>query len=112
MAISKNSVRVQFTLNKDKEKEKIIVDFLNTCINPNNSIKEMIYNYIVSNSDSKLPQVTYSEVTQSEEKLVKVSNSDDIMLDINNIVSNSEEKLLEASELEMNELEELNKFIS
>jgi len=107
MAISKESVRVQFTLNTSRKKEKLINEFLNDCINPNNSIKEIIYNYIVSNGGTKSPQVTQMEVTQSNSELPKVSNSDDIN---KNKVSNGEERLLEVSELEMNELEELNKF--
>ena len=83
MAISKNSVRVQFTLNLNKHKENQIAEFLNGCMDQNNSIKEIIYNYMVSNSE-------YID---------------------KNIVSNSDEKSHEASELEMNELEELSKFI-
>jgi hypothetical protein len=72
MAISNNSVRVQFTLNITKEKEKLIADFLDGCINPNNVIKEILYNYIVSNSELKSLKVTQSEqkanneVTRSE----------------------------------------------
>ncbi|WP_026883547.1 hypothetical protein [Clostridium akagii] len=111
MAISKDSVRIQFTLNITKEKEKQIADFLNECINQNNSIKEIIYNYIVSNSGVKSPRVTYIENTKSDEKILKVAQSDDIKLDINNKVTKSEGNLLEKSELEINELEELNKFI-
>ncbi|WP_162174163.1 hypothetical protein, partial [Clostridium akagii] len=66
----------------------------------NNSIKEIIYNYIVSNSGVKSPQVTYIKNIkniQSDEKILKVTQSD--------------ENLPETSELEINELEELNKFI-
>lgn len=115
MAISKNSKRIQFTLNLDKEKEKQIAEFLDWCINPNNSIKEIIFNYIVTHCDAQLPQVTQSEVSQNYSKSLKVSNFD------NNIVSDSDDKLVEVSngeekshevtELELNELEELNKFI-
>ena len=108
MAISKNSTRVQFTLNIDKPKEKQIVEFLSGCMDPNSSIKEMIYNYIVSNGGVKLPLVTPIEVSVCDAKLLTVSKSDDIN---ENIVSNSEEKLREVSELEINELEELSKFI-
>jgi hypothetical protein len=102
MAISKNSARIQITLNTDKEREKVIVDFLNTCMNEKNTIKEILYNYIVSNSDSKLLTVTHSKVTQSDAQLLKVTHSE---------ITQGEEKLLEVSDLELNEMEELNKFI-
>lgn len=107
MAISKNSVRVQFTLNAEKEKEKAIIDFLNSCVNPNNTIKEILYN-IVSNSDVKLLKVTHSEITQSDERLLEVSESE---LLYDNIVTESNEKSVEVSDLELNEMEELKKFI-
>ena len=108
MAISKNSVRVQFTLNLDKPKENQIVEFLSGCMDPNSSIKEIIYNYIVSNGGVKLPLVTSIEVGEGDVKLLTVSESNDIN---KNIVSNSEEKSHEVRELEINELEELSKFI-
>ncbi|MBW9157218.1 hypothetical protein [Clostridium tagluense] len=108
MAISKNSVRVQFTLNLDKPKENQIAEFLSGCMDQNNSIKEIIYNYIVSNSELKSLEVTQIEVTQSDTKLLTMSNSEHID---KNIVSNSEVKLHEVSELEINELAELSKFI-
>lgn len=111
MAISKNSIRIQFTLNTGKEKENQIVQFLNTCVNPSNSIKEIIYSYIVSNSGAKSPQVihiTKNENVQSEEKSLTFSESEQSS---NNIVTHSEEKLQKASELELNEMEELNKFV-
>lgn len=108
MAISKNSERVQFTLNKSKEKEKIIAEFLEECIDPNSIIKGILYNYIVSNSGTKLLKVVHSEVTQSDTKLLEVSKSE--LLD-DNIVTQSEVKLPEVSNLEQNELEELSKFI-
>lgn len=108
MAISRNSVRVQFTLNRSKEKEKQIAEFLDTCMDANSTIKEIIYNYAVSNSDTKLLKVTHSEVTQSDVQLLKVSESE---LNSNNIVTQSEEKSVEVSDLEKNELEELSKFI-
>lgn len=99
MTISKNSIRIQFTLNSSKDKERKIIKFLDGCLNPNVAIKEIIFNYIVS---------------QSDDKLVKVSNID------NNIVSDSDNKLVEVSnceekhevsELEQNELDELSKFL-
>jgi hypothetical protein len=113
MAISNNSVRVQFTLNTTKEKEKQIADFLDDFINPNNVIKEILYNYIVSNSELKSLKVTHSEVTKSEQKLLKVTQSEQ---KANNEVTQSEGKLLKVSNseeklLETNELEDLNKFI-
>lgn len=108
MAISKNSTRVQFTLNLDKAKEKQIVEFLSGCMDPNSSIKEIIYNYILSNGGVKLPLVTQIEVSKCDAKLLTVSESESID---KNIVSNSDTKLLEVSELEMNELDELSKFI-
>ncbi|MBU3126717.1 hypothetical protein [Clostridium tagluense] len=108
MAISKNSVRVQFTLNLDKPKENQIAEFLGGCMDPNSSIKEIIYNYIVSNGGIKLPLVMPMEVSECEAKLLTVNKSDGIN---ENIVSNSEEKLHEVSELEINELNELSKFI-
>jgi PKD repeat protein len=113
MAISNNSVRVQFTLNTTKEKEKQIADFLDDFINPNNLIKEILYNYIVSNSYSKSLKVTHSEVTQSHSKLLEVTQSEQKE---NNKVTQSEGKLLKVSNseeklLEVNELEDLSKFI-
>ena len=108
MAISKNSVRVQFTLNLDKPKENQIVEFLSGCMDPNSAIKEIIYNYIVSNGGVKLPLVTPIEVSVCDAKLLAVSESEYID---KNIASNSDTKLLEASELEMNELDELSKFV-
>ncbi|MPQ32413.1 hypothetical protein E4V42_13325 [Clostridium estertheticum] len=108
MAISKNSVRVQFTLNLDKPKEKQIVEFLDGCMDPNSSIKEIIYNYIVSNGGVKLPLVTPIKVSECDTKLLTVSKSDNTN---KNIVTQSGEKSHKVSELEMNELEELSKFI-
>jgi len=111
--ISNNSVRVQFTLNTTKEKEKQIAEFLGGCINPNNTIKEIIYNYIVSNSELNLLKVTHSKVTESEYKSLKVTQSEQ---KANEEVTQSEQKLLKVSNseeklLETNELEDLNKFI-
>jgi hypothetical protein len=111
--ISNNSVRVQFTLNTTKEKEKQIAEFLGGCINPNNTIKEIIYNYIVSNSELNLLKVTHSKVTESEYKSLKVTQSEQ---KANNEVTQSEGKLLKVSNseeklLETNELEDLSKFI-
>ncbi|MBZ9615261.1 hypothetical protein [Clostridium estertheticum] len=108
MAISKNSMRIQFTLNIDKPKENQIVEFLSGCIDPNNSIKQIIYNYIVSNGGVKLPLVTPIKVSEGDAKLLKVSKSDDIN---KNIVTQRDEKSHEVSELEMNEIEELSKFV-
>ncbi|WP_251861021.1 hypothetical protein [Clostridium sp. Marseille-Q2269] len=108
MAISKNSRRVQFTLNESKEKEKQIIQFLDECLNPNSTIKEIIYNYIVSNCESGLPKVIKSEVTHCNDKSAKVAQSHDTF---NEIVTHCEEKSHETSELESNELEELNKFL-
>lgn len=115
MAISKNSKRVQFTLNKDKAKEKQIVDFLDGCIDSNAAIKEILFNYIVTNCDTKSMQVTKSEVHQSYTKSLQESNfNNNIVIDSDNKlveVSNCENKSQQVSELEINELEELNKFI-
>ncbi|MCB2305855.1 hypothetical protein LGL08_01310 [Clostridium estertheticum] len=108
MTISKNSVRVQFTLNLDKPKEKQIVEFLDGCIDPNNSIKQIVYNYIVSNGGVKLPLVTPIKVSECDAKLLTVSKSDNVN---KYIVTQSDEKLHEVRELEMNELDELRKFI-
>ncbi|MBU3171320.1 hypothetical protein [Clostridium estertheticum] len=107
MAISKNSMRIQFTLNIDKPKENQIVEFLSGCIDPNNSIKQIIYNYIVSNGGVKLPLVAPIKVSECDTKLLMVSKNDNIN---KNIVTQSDEKSHEVSELEMNELEELRKF--
>lgn len=123
MAISKSSRRVQITFNTEKEKEKVVVDFLNACMNEKNTIKEILYNYIVSNSDSKLLTVTHSQSVQSDAKLLKVSvnnsllnnevtQSDSQLLEVTHSeVTQSEEKLLEVSDLEKNELEELKNFM-
>lgn len=108
MAISKNSTRVQFTLNTGKKKEEQIAKFLDSCINPNSTIKEIIYNYIVSNGGAKSPQVTHCEIIQSDTKLLTLSESEQ---NSNNMVTQSEEKSPEVSELELNEMEELKKFI-
>ncbi|WP_373899255.1 hypothetical protein ACER0A_002325 [Haloimpatiens sp. FM7315] len=115
MAISKNSRRVQFTLNSSKDKEKEIIKFLDGCIDTNAAIKEIIYSYIVSNCNTKLPQVTQIQVSQSKDKSLQVSNFDNnIVSDSDNkllTMSNSEQQLPQVSELEQNELEELNKFL-
>jgi hypothetical protein len=113
MAISNNSVRVQFTLNTNKAKEKLIADFLDGSIDPRASIKEIIYNYIVSNSELNLLKVTHSKVTESEYKSLKVTQSEQkpnkqVTQSYSKLPkeSNSEEKILEA-----NELEDLSRFI-
>ncbi|MCW6092925.1 hypothetical protein LAV60_07020 [Clostridium sporogenes] len=115
MAISKDSKRIQFTLNGSKEKEREIIEFLDGCFNPNVAIKEIIFNYIVSNCESKLPQVTHLEVPQSYTKSLQVSNFNDNIVsdgDCKSVeVSNCEEELHEVSEIEQNEIEELNKFL-
>ncbi|NFD31053.1 hypothetical protein EXN57_13235 [Clostridium botulinum] len=115
MAISKNSRRVQFTLNSSKEKEKEIIKFLDGCFNPNVAIKEIIFNYIVSNCESKLPQVTHLEVPQSYTKSLQVSNFNDNIVSDSDCklveVSNRDKKLHEVNEIEKNEIEELNKFL-
>lgn len=115
MAISKDSRRIQFTLNSSKDKERKIIKFLDGCLNPNVAIKEIIFNYIVTHCDTQLPQVTQSEVTENYSKSLQVSNidnnivsdSDDKLVE----VSNCEEKSLEVSELEKNEMDELSKFL-
>ncbi|WP_061293638.1 hypothetical protein [Clostridium botulinum] len=115
MAISKNSRRVQFTLNADKPKEKEMIEFLDGCFNPNVAIKEIIFNHIVSNCEYKLQQVPQSEVLQNHSKSLQVSNLDNNIVSNSNDklveVSNGEEKLREVSEIEQNEIEELNKFL-
>lgn len=117
MPISKDSIRIQFTLNKRKEKEKLITEFLDGCIDSNAAIKEILFNYIVTHCDTKSMQVTKFEAPQSYAKSLQESNFD------NNIVNNSDNKLVEVSncenksqqedksELELNELDELKKFI-
>ncbi|MCY6958899.1 hypothetical protein [Clostridium brassicae] len=110
MAISKDSTRVQFTLNSSKDKEREIIKFLNGCVDPKAAIKEIIFNYIVSNCEIQLPQISNIKIPQSYTKSPQVSNYSN---SIDNKVSNSEDKLQQESEseLELNELEELNKFI-
>ncbi|AUM92662.1 hypothetical protein [Clostridium botulinum] len=108
MAISKDSKRIQFTLNGSKEKEREIIEFLNDCFNPNSTIKEIIYNYIVSNYGDKLQQVTQTYTSQSSVKLPKVTQNKNIN---NDTVSNRDKKLHEVDEIEQNEIEELNKFL-
>lgn len=108
MAISKNSRRIQFTLNTSKEKEKQIAEFLDGCFNPNSTIKEIIYNYIVSNYGDKLQQVTQVYTSQSSVKLPKVTQNKNIN---NDTVSNCDKKLHEVNGIEQNEIEELSKFL-
>ncbi|EPY2274688.1 hypothetical protein ACFLKB_00660 [Clostridium sp. FAM 1755] len=108
MAISKDSKRIQFTLNGSKEKERKIIEFLNDCFNPNSTIKEIIYNYIVSNYGDKLQEVTQTNISQSSVKLPKVTQNKNIN---NDTVSNFDKKLHEVNEIEQNEIEELNKFL-
>ncbi|WP_205609513.1 hypothetical protein [Clostridium botulinum] len=115
MAISKNSRRIQFTLNTSKEKEKQIIQFLDECLNPNSTIKEIIFNYIVTHCDAPLPQVVQSDISQSYTKSLQVSNFNDNIVsdsDCKSVeVGNYEGKLYEVSEIEQNEIEELNKFL-
>lgn len=108
MTISKDSKRIQFTLNGSKEKEREIIEFLNDCFNPNSTIKEIIYNYIVSNYGDKLQQVTQIYTSESSVKLPKVTQNKNIN---NDTVSNCNKKLHEVNEIEQNEIEELNKFL-
>lgn len=110
MAISKNSVRVQFTLNKNKEKEKQISEFLDECIDPNSYIKEIIYSYIVSNRSTQLPLLSNSKIVNSDVKRSTVSNFNDNPVKTSEKVTHYDEKSTKVSELELNELEELNKF--
>lgn len=85
MALSKNTVRIQITLNSSKEKDKVILDFLDGFYDPKDKIKEILYlvasNKIVSNDNQKLLTITNGDVkktiknsTDNEEKLLTYSN--------------------------------------
>lgn len=106
-------------MNSEKEKEKVIIDFLDDCFNENNTIKEILYNFIVGNGDTKLVKVTHLSENKSDEQLLEVSKSNSLSVtstqtDSENKekVTKSEEKLLTLSNLEQNEIDSLSQFVN
>lgn len=108
MAISKSSIRHQFTLNTKKEKESIIANFLDTALNPNSTIKEILYNHIVSNYDTRLIKDSNYIVSEGNTKSLTMSKTNH---EEDKKESNFETKSYELSEIELNEIEELSKFV-
>lgn len=105
MAISSNSKRIQITLNEDKEKEKVVLDYLASSFNEVQEIKRILFEYVVNqsgankvketksrkkvikdaDSKAKLPKNTKSkskviESNESEQKLLTSSNSGDKLI--------------------------------
>lgn len=113
MAISKNSSRIQFTLNSNKPAEKIIVDFLDGCIDPNAKIKEILYNYIVTESYSPLLKVSNferSEESESDKQLLTFTKGDEQLLDLSKF-NNEEIYKIDSENKENIELSELMNFV-
>lgn len=79
MALGKNTKRIQITLNADKTNDKVILEYLSSCYNENDKIKELLY----------------SIITQQEPQLKTVINSKERLLTINN---NEQKKVLESND--------------
>ncbi|MBU3142236.1 hypothetical protein [Clostridium sp. CF012] len=95
MSISNNSKRIQLTFNEDKEKERVVLDYLANSFNETQEIKRILYEYIVNQSGVKRVNETKSEkksikgnnvepkslrTTRSKAKVVKDSKSDNKLL--------------------------------
>lgn len=82
MSLSKNTKRFEFTLNSGKEKDKVILDYLDNFYDAKDKIKEILYIAAVSNSDEKSltfsnnsEQITTKKDTQSNKKSLTITNS-------------------------------------
>jgi len=85
MAISNNSKRIQLTFNEEKEKEKVVLDYLANSFSDINEIKRILYEYVINQSDVKAvvkpkskPKVATKPRSKSE--VVKVIESDNKLL--------------------------------
>jgi hypothetical protein len=102
MSISNSSKRIQLTFNEDKEKERVVLDYLANSFNETQEIKRILYEYIANQSGVKRVNETKSEkksikgndvepkllrTTKSKAKIVKDNKSD------NKLLTNSESVL-------------------
>lgn len=81
MSLSKNTVRIQITLNATKGKDKAILNYLDKFYDAKDKIKEILYFAAISNGDEKLltssnnnEQRTTKKDIQSNKKLLTISN--------------------------------------
>lgn len=75
MAISNSSKRIQLTLNAEKEKEKVVLDYLSNSFNDMQEIKRILYEYIVNQSGVKK-----SRKSKSKNKVMKDNKDDEKLL--------------------------------
>ena len=69
--MASSSKRLQLTLNAKKEREKVILDYLSKSFNPNATIKEILYNFISTQGNSKIVKDTQKEYKKRHLKRVK-----------------------------------------
>lgn len=105
MAISKHSKRFQITLNEERTKDKVILDYLKNSYNPREKIKEILYSVIINKSDTKLLTVTQSKQNDTTNK---GSKSDAKLLTMNKSSTNSN---TQNDTLKQNEMKDLSRFI-
>ena len=77
MAISNSSKRFQLTFNRNKEKERIVLDYLSQSFNETQEIKRILFQYIVNQNSTK-----EIEETRSKKKVSKGNKSDKKLLTI------------------------------
>lgn len=87
MAISSSSRRIQLTLNEDKEKEKVVLDYLDSSFNETQEIKRILFEYIVNQTGVKVAKNSKSKkksskVTKGKSKRAKDNKSDEKLLTI------------------------------
>lgn len=101
--MASSSQRLQLTLNAKKEREKVILDYLSQSFNPNAAIKEILYNFIVTQNNSKVVKDTQIEVKKSNSKRVKGTQNNSKLL--NNKDTQSNTKILNNTQSHSNIVE-------
>lgn len=116
------------TLNAKKEREKVILDYLSKSFNPNATIKEILYNFISTQSNSRIVKDaqneykkrhskrvkdTQSECEQSNSKKVKDTQSEEDTLLNLNVINDAElvNKFENKNPIKQNELDQLKEFM-
>lgn len=81
MSLSKYTKRFQITLNESKEKDRVILDYLDKSYNANDKIKELLYLAVMNQYNEKLLTITNNDEkkviergVESKEKLLTISN--------------------------------------
>lgn len=112
------SRRIYITINEDKEKDRIIDEFLSKTYSEREMIKEILYQY-ATNSTYKVQSAPISTLKVQNENNIKGKNSTSKVQSapnstykVQNEIENNIEIREEDIEIRNNELDQLNEFLN